>query len=120
MKQILLIAGIALVSFAEGQVKTKTKSKTPTVTTKKKTIAPPVVVAKKEQGTRVKITTDSGVIVLRLYDKTPLHRDNFIKLANEHFFDSLLFHRVMQGFMIQGGDPTSKNAPAGQMLGSGG
>ena len=70
-------------------------------------------------GTRVKVTTDSGVMVIRLYDKTPLHRDNFIKLASEHFFDSLLFHRVIQGFMIQGGDPQSKYAQPGQQLGMG-
>lgn len=70
-------------------------------------------------GTRVKITTDSGVIIVRLYDKTPQHRDNFIKLAKEHFFDSLLFHRVMYQFMIQGGDPQSKNAQPGQQLGMG-
>jgi cyclophilin family peptidyl-prolyl cis-trans isomerase len=70
-------------------------------------------------GTRVKITTDSGVIVVRLYDKTPKHRDNFIKLANEHFFDSLIFHRVINGFMIQGGDPLSKNAQPGVGLGAG-
>ena len=67
-------------------------------------------------GTRVKVTTDSGVMIIRLYDKTPLHRDNFIKLANDHFFDSLLFHRVIQGFMLQGGDPQSKYAQPGQML----
>lgn len=70
-------------------------------------------------GTRVKVTTDSGVIVIRLYDKTPKHRDNFIKLANEHFFDSLLFHRVINSFMIQGGDPLSKNAQPGNPLGMG-
>ena len=70
-------------------------------------------------GTRVKITTDSGVMVIRLYDKTPKHRDNFIKLANARFFDSLLFHRVIRGFMIQGGDPKSKNSPSGTPLGSG-
>lgn len=73
----------------------------------------------KVPGTRVKITTDSGVIIVRLYDKTPLHRDNFIKLVKEHFFDSLLFHRVIQSFMIQGGDPESKHAQPGQQLGSG-
>ncbi|MBK5283839.1 MAG: peptidylprolyl isomerase, partial [Bacteroidia bacterium] len=55
----------------------------------------------------------------RLYDETPLHRDNFLKLVNEHFFDSLLFHRVIKGFMIQGGDPESKHAASGQMLGNG-
>lgn len=70
-------------------------------------------------GVRVKVTTDSGVMVIRLYDNTPLHRDNFIKLANEHFFDSLLFHRVIQGFMIQGGDPNSRHPQPGQMLGNG-
>lgn len=80
----------------------------------KKTLKPVIL-----PGVRVKIKTDSGTIVIRLYDKTPLHRDNFIKLANEHFFDSLLFHRVMYQFMIQGGDPNSKNAQPGQMLGSG-
>ena len=69
---------------------------------------------------RVKITTDSGVIIVKLYDSTPLHRDNFVKLVKEGFYDSLLFHRVIQGFMIQGGDPNSKNAQPGQMLGNGG
>jgi cyclophilin family peptidyl-prolyl cis-trans isomerase len=71
-------------------------------------------------GTRVKLTTDSGVIILRLYDKTPLHRDNFIKLVKQHYFDSLLFHRVIKNFMIQGGDPASKNAKPGILLGNGG
>lgn len=71
-------------------------------------------------NTKVKITTDLGVMVVRLYDATPLHRDNFIKLVQEGFYDSLLFHRIIQGFMIQGGDPLSKNAPAGSRLGMGG
>ncbi|HCF64076.1 MAG TPA: peptidylprolyl isomerase [Ferruginibacter sp.] len=69
---------------------------------------------------RVQISTDSGTIVVRLYDETPLHRDNFIKLVRERFYDSLLFHRVIPEFMIQGGDPTSKNAQPGTMLGGGG
>ena len=71
-------------------------------------------------GARVKLTTDSGVIVLRLYNQTPLHRDNFLKLVKQHYFDSLLFHRVIKNFMIQGGDPNSKNAKAGIQLGNGG
>ncbi len=69
---------------------------------------------------RVQISTDSGTIMVRLYDETPLHRDNFIKLVRERFYDSLLFHRVIPEFMIQGGDPTSKNAQPGTMLGGGG
>ena len=68
---------------------------------------------------RVKITTSLGDIVLKLSNKTPKHRDNFIKLVNEHFYDSLLFHRVINNFMIQGGDPNSKNALAGTLLGNG-
>lgn len=77
-------------------------------------------IAQKENATRVKITTDSGVIVVKLYNETPLHRDNFIKLVSSGFYDSLMFHRVIQDFMIQGGDPNSKNAPASVMLGNGG
>lgn len=71
-------------------------------------------------GARVKLTTDSGIVVLRLYNKTPLHRDNFLKLVKQHYFDSLLFHRVIQNFMIQGGDPNSKNAAPRIQLGNGG
>lgn len=69
---------------------------------------------------RVRLTTDSGVIIIRLYDKTPLHRDNFIKLVKQHYYDSLLFHRVIKNFMIQGGDPDSKYAKPGVLLGDGG
>lgn len=68
----------------------------------------------------VEITTDFGIMIAELYDETPLHRDNFSKLAEEGFYDGLIFHRVMQNFMIQGGDPKSKNAPAGSPLGNGG
>ena len=67
----------------------------------------------------VEITTSLGDIVVKLYDSTPLHRDNFIKLVKEGFYDSLLFHRVIDGFMIQGGDPESKGAPDSVMLGNG-
>ncbi|MBQ2367612.1 MAG: peptidylprolyl isomerase [Bacteroidaceae bacterium] len=69
---------------------------------------------------KVKISTTMGDILVRLYDETPLHRDNFLKLASEGYFDGTLFHRVIKDFMIQGGDPDSKGAPAGQNLGSGG
>lgn len=74
-----------------------------------------------EQTTpQVRISTNYGDIVVRLYDETPEHRDNFLKLAREGYYDSTLFHRVIKDFMIQGGDPESKGAPAGQQLGSGG
>ncbi|MEE9438017.1 MAG: peptidylprolyl isomerase [Saprospiraceae bacterium] len=64
--------------------------------------------------------TTMGSVTIRLYDSTPKHRDNFIKLAETGFYDGLLFHRVIDGFMIQGGDPDSKNAKPNQRLGSGG
>jgi len=66
------------------------------------------------------IETDYGNMKVKLYDETPIHKANFIKLAKEGFFNDLLFHRVINGFMIQGGDPKSKGAPASQRLGSGG
>jgi len=68
----------------------------------------------------VTIKTRYGDMVAILYDETPKHKENFIKLAKEKFYDSLLFHRVIQNFMIQGGDPDSKNAQPGQPLGTGG
>ncbi len=68
---------------------------------------------------RVQIQTTLGDITLRLYDETPLHRDNFLKLVKQHFYDGTLFHRVIKNFMIQGGDPDSKGAPADKMLGTG-
>ncbi len=67
----------------------------------------------------VEIKTDMGTIVVKLYDSTPLHRDNFIAKVKQGFYDSLLFHRVIQDFMIQGGDPTSKNADSAVQLGNG-
>ncbi|MDP4283919.1 MAG: peptidylprolyl isomerase [Bacteroidota bacterium] len=68
----------------------------------------------------VKIETDSGTMIAQLYDQTPLHKDNFLKLVKEHFYDGLLFHRVIKNFMIQGGDPDSRNAKPGALLGEGG
>lgn len=69
---------------------------------------------------QVRISTNYGDIVVRLYDETPEHRDNFLKLAREGYYDNTLFHRVIKDFMIQGGDPDSKGAPAGKQLGTGG
>ncbi len=68
----------------------------------------------------VLIETEYGNMKVLLYDETPIHKENFLKLAKEGFYDDLLFHRVMKGFMIQGGDPQSKGAAPGAMLGGGG
>ena len=67
----------------------------------------------------VLLETTAGNIRIALYDETPLHRDNFLKLTKEHEYDSLLFHRVIKDFMIQGGDIKSRHAQPGQRLGSG-
>lgn len=69
---------------------------------------------------QVIITTEFGNIVIELYNETPKHRDNFIKLVKDSFYKDLLFHRVIKGFMIQGGDPDSRNAKPGVQLGEGG
>lgn len=103
MKKGLLICLTLIAFLAQGayaQKKKKEMEKTP-------------------KDTLVEITTDFGTMKLKLYKETPQHRANFIKLVGEGFYDSLLFHRVIRDFMIQGGDPQSKNAAPGQMLGSG-
>ena len=68
----------------------------------------------------ININTSLGDIKVRLYDETPIHRDNFLKLAQEGFYNGTLFHRVIENFMIQGGDPDSREAAPEQMLGTGG
>lgn len=75
------------------------------------------VMAKGEK--KVQIDTPYGPIKIKLYDETPVHRDNMLKLVDEGFYSDLLFHRVIRNFMIQGGDPNSRNATPDQMLGSG-
>ena len=76
--------------------------------------------AENDKETLVLIETSMGDIKIKLYDETPLHRDNFIKLVENGFYDSLQFHRIIKDFMIQGGDPDSKNAPENAQLGAGG
>lgn len=101
--------------------KTTTVKKTAPV--KKPVAVKPVTVVTSVMNSgsiRIRIITDSGTMIVKLYDSTPLHRDNFAKLVSQGFYDSLMFHRVIAGFMIQGGDPLSKNAPSGTMLGNGG
>src|SRR5215217_3532505 len=79
-----------------------------------------VKLKKKDRKRDIELITTNGSIVLRLSDSTPLHRDNFLRLVKSHFYDSILFHRVIKDFMIQAGDPNSKQAPSGQPLGNGG
>lgn len=74
---------------------------------------------KKKKDSLVTITTDAGPMRLVLFDETPLHKANFIKLAKEKFYDGLLFHRIIEAFMIQGGDPNSRNAKPREALGNG-
>ncbi|HEV8507106.1 MAG TPA: peptidylprolyl isomerase [Chitinophagaceae bacterium] len=78
------------------------------------------IVTKKDRKKDVLLQTNYGDIVVRLSDSTPLHRDNFLKLVKTHYYDSVLFHRVIKNFMIQGGDPDSKHAKPGEPLGNGG
>ncbi len=85
-----------------------------TSTTTQKIMVDPV------KNAQVAVDTDFGTMVIQLSDATPGHRDNFLKLVSEGFYEDLLFHRVIQEFMVQGGDPNSRGAKPGQMLGSGG
>ncbi len=86
----------------------------------KKTMEEKDIYVKAPETCLVKMETTMGEMLIELSDLTPLHRDNFLKLAEEGYYEGLLFHRVIKGFMIQGGDPDSKNAPAGKRLGVGG
>lgn len=74
------------------------------------------------QATRplVEVRTGMGTFIIALYNETPMHRDNFLKLVREHAYDSLLFHRAIPGLVVQGGDPESRHATAGSTLGNGG
>ena len=75
---------------------------------------------KKDLRKDVEMVTDKGTMVIRLSDSTPLHRDNFLKLVKEGFYDSILFHRVIKNFMVQAGDPNTKKPKPGETYGDGG
>lgn len=79
-----------------------------------------VKVKKKDRKKDIELVTTEGTIILRISDSTPEHRDNFIRLVKSHYLDSILFHRVISGFMIQAGDPNSIRSAARQPLGNGG
>ncbi len=130
MKKIIsLILCLCLVCIAQAQVikgkqvpgkpiKIVEKRKTVKKTITKK-IVNKTVLRTRETNKMVEIQTDLGLITVLLYNETPQHRDNFIKLVQEKFYDSLLFHRIIKNFMIQGGDPNSKTADSLAMLGNG-
>lgn len=108
MKNILLIISMLLLCIGVGAHTAKNVGKAGAV----------VKTVKAEERPEVLIETTMGNIRVALYNVTPLHRDNFLKLIREyHYYDSLLFHRVIPDFMIQAGDPYSKNAPKGAVLG---
>lgn len=109
----------ACASKQEGETQTAEKT-TSTATTQTATKANKANAAVGKTGQSVKMETDMGEIIIKLYDETPQHRDNFIKLASDGFYNDLLFHRVIKEFMVQGGDPESKGAAKGARLGSGG
>lgn len=127
MKQLFYLLGclhLSLLSLGQGTTitngnkPTTIKSGTVISTTVKPTTVTSAV--KDTSHAYILIKTSLGNITLMLYNETPKHRDNFIKLAEEGYLDSTLFHRVIKNFMIQGGDPDSKKATKGQMLGMGG
>ncbi len=115
---LALFAVISLPVIAQtGPGKRVSSKDMPTEMKDAKTVQP--VSAASEPGPVVEIKTSMGDIKVKLFDDTPLHRDNFLKLVSENFYDSVLFHRVIKGFMVQTGDPQSKNAKPGERLGSG-
>jgi cyclophilin family peptidyl-prolyl cis-trans isomerase len=76
--------------------------------------------SKKQKEVLIELETSEGTMMLKLYNETPKHRDNMVKLVKDGYYDGLLFHRVIKDFMVQGGDPDSKGAKPGQALGQGG
>lgn len=117
---LLCLVGTALIAQTKPATKAKQKPKQESVKhttgTVKRTIVRNIPVL---PDTLVDIITEFGTMRVRLYKETPLHRQNFIRLVSMGFYDSLLFHRVIKDFMIQGGDPLSKNADPDAMLGNG-
>jgi peptidyl-prolyl cis-trans isomerase B (cyclophilin B) len=115
MKYCFAIVSCIICLCATAQTKLPAKK----LVVAKKVATIPVKIAPKPKEQLVEISTNYGVMIAKLYNQTPLHRDNFIKLVQQGFYDSLLFHRVIKEFMIQGGDPTSKYATDTSRLGGG-
>lgn len=110
----LLLAGSVAVAAIVGGAVTLNKSRSGSKNIKEMTKQ------NKPGDVLVEIKTTEGDLTVRLFGDTPRHRDNFVKLAKESYYNGVLFHRVINEFMVQTGDPDSKTAPAGKMLGSGG
>jgi len=111
---LLILLSITLLYSCSSQKKIESEPKETEPVAESKTETKP------EKMTEVLIKTSKGNIKIALYNETPQHRDNFIKLVKENYYDGVLFHRIIQGFMIQTGDPDSKTAKPGQRLGAGG
>ncbi len=116
MKKSIIWAIVAVCALAAGAAALTTAKKKTTRMTDKTTAAATAATG----DALVDIKTTAGDLTVRLFGDTPKHRDNFLKLVKEGYYDGVLFHRVINEFMIQTGDPESKNAPAGKMLGAGG
>ena len=116
MKKSIIWAIVAVCALAAGAAALTTAKKKTTRMTDKTTAAATAATG----DALVDIKTTAGDLTVRLFGDTPKHRDNFLKLVKEGYYDGVLFHRVINEFMIQTGDPESKNAPAGNMLGAGG
>jgi cyclophilin family peptidyl-prolyl cis-trans isomerase len=121
IKNVFFILFLLGVTMGYAQNKSTSQQKKSIITAKKTTHSNPIkkntMPLSKER--MIEITTDYGVMIAKLSDATPLHRDNFINLVKQGFYDGLLFHRVIHEFMIQGGDPASKDATDSTMLGAG-
>lgn len=122
---ILLVCGLVALAACKEKKAKEIPQETP-ITSAPSTPPEPLVdtaalrdAEENKNAQRVIITTDLGQIVIKLHDETPKHRDNFIKLVKSGFYKDLLFHRVVKEFMIQGGDPDSKNPSPDKMLGGG-
>ncbi len=129
MKKILMISmfaalGLLMACNSESSKEVKSKKQETKKEVKSEAAAPAKKVAEnkavEKKGQKVLLSTKYGDMTLLLYDETPQHRDNFIKLVSDGFYDGTLFHRVIRNFMIQGGDPESKDAGPNKRLGSGG
>ena len=107
-------------STPEETIESTPEETTQTIQTNNTMDTPQQTPAETPAGQKVKLSTKFGDMTLLLYDETPQHRDNFLKLVREGYYNGTLFHRVIRDFMIQGGDPDSKGAAPGQRLGSGG